>query len=321
MTLHHTCPKHMVFIMDMPASHDDLREVDLNLLVAFEALLAERNVTRAAQRLGMTQSGTSRALARLRETFDDALFVGSARGLVPTPRAESLRQPLTLALGRVREMLRAPEFDSKTAEGAIRLGIPDHLAFLIAPALLQRMSTQAPQMNLVARSFSENWHREVREGVVDLAFGVLSGNEAELRARTCLKDPWVVILRQGHPALQKRWTKKSFAALDHAMMTVTGEGPGHVDRALAKYGLERRVAYRASSPVVVALAATESDLVVTTTALLARRLAAVFPLRVLKLPLPVAPLELPIVWHERNQHDPRHRWIRQTVVDAARAIQ
>jgi len=306
----------MCDMLVMLDDHDALRSADLNLLVVLEALFAERHVTRASVRLGMTQSGCSRALARLRETFDDALFVPGPRGLEPTPRADGLREALGRVLLEVRVMLRAPVFDPAKAAQPMRLGIPDHLAYLIAPRLLKLLRERAPNMSLVARGFSRDWRRELRDGEVDLAFGVLSGEEGELRRRTCLEDPWVVLVRAGHPALKRRWTVERFAALDHGMMTVTGSGPGHVDRALARQGLSRRVVYRASSPVVAAMAAASTDLAVTTTERLARELARSMPLRIKPLPLDVPALELPLVWHERDQHDPRHRWMRELVVEA-----
>ena len=216
----------------MTAPH--LQQVDLNLLVALEALLRERHVTRAAEAIGMTQSGMSRALSRLRVQFDDPLLVKGRGGLRPTPRAEGLAAPLSRALGEVRGMMQAQSFDPALATGALRIGMPDHLALLFAPHLLALMRERAPALELLVRAFSRDWQRELRDGEVDLTFGVLRGDEAHLRSRALLSDPWVVLLRDGHPALKRRWTPEAFAALEHGLMTVRGTGPSHVDRALAR---------------------------------------------------------------------------------------
>ena len=302
----------------MPDSSLGLRDVDLNLLVVLASLRRHASVTRAARELGMTQSGASRSLARLRETLDDPLFVADEGRLRPTPRCEALANDLARCLDGARAVIQAPVFDARAAQGTIHVGMPDHLAYLFARDLLARLRRDAPGLNLVVRAFSRDWLAELRDGSVELAFGVVRGDEAGVRARwPRTEDEWVVLLRRGHPVLRGPWTVARFAAGEHALMTVDGAGASHVDEALAERGLERRVSYRATSPLVVALAAAETDLRVTTTARLAHTLAQNHPLVVRSLPkgLAPAPLRLPLVWHERMHHDARHRWVRETFAD------
>lgn len=294
---------------------DELRDVDLNLLLVLDTLLETRSVTRTAERLGMTQSGASRALGRLREQFVDPLFVLEAGALSPTPHCESLGDELQRCLSAARSIVSARAFEPATAEGTVTLGMPDHLALRYGTPILSALQAEAPKLGLAIQSFTRDWVRDLRSGVVDMAFGVLAGDEASLRSRKVLDDPWVVVLRRGHPALHKRWTAAAFAAGEHGLMYVPGSGRSQVDRALAERGLSRRVVFRASSPIVVALAAATSDLRVTTTASLAHLLAEHHPLVVRKLPVAAEPLRLPLAWHERLHHDARHRFVRRVVAD------
>ena len=294
----------------------ELHRVDLNLLVVLAELRKTRSVTLAASELGLSQSGASRSLARLRRTLGDPLFVVEGGTLNATPRCDELASELERCLESARAVLQVKVFDPSVATGTLHLGMPDHLAFLYGPQLMAELQERAPGIDLVVRAFSRDWLAELRDGSVDLAFGVLRGDEANVRARWSKReDPWVVLMREGHPALRGPWTAKRFAGGVHALMTVTGSGPSHVDRALASMGLERRVLYRASSPLVVALAAVDSELRVTTTERLARSLASRHPLVVRRLPkgLRPEPLRLPLVWHERVHVDGRHRWLRELV--------
>lgn len=300
-------------------SRRHLRDIDLNLLVCLDALLRHRSVSAAADELGLSQSGASRALQRLREQLEDPLLVQVGRRLEPTARARELAEPVAEVLSRAAEVFRSPTFDARAAGGAIRIGIPDHLAWLIGADLLHRLEVEAPNLDVVLRSFSRDWRTELRDGVVDLAFGVVSGDEAQLRQRTVFHDPWRVLLAEDHPALSEPLTMQRFAALDHGMMTVSGTGPGHVDQALAAHGLSRRVRMRASSPLVVAMLARETELVVTTTAWLATALSQLGGFVVRELPLEVPALPLPLVWHELNDADARHRWARDLIADVVRA--
>lgn len=306
-------------MMSMTETHR-LRELDLNLLVALDALLREEHVSRAAGKLGISQSGMSRSLSRLREAFGDPLLVAGRRGLEATPRAESLRAPLATALAAVDTMLEKTAYRPEEDRSPLHLLVPDHLALLLGPHLLGRLAAEAPGVDLIARGFGAAWREDLAEGRVDLAFGVLNRSDGALRARSVLDDPWVVLVREGHPALQKSWSADHFASLSHGLMTVDGRGHGHVDRALHRKGLKRRVAFRATSPVVVAAMAAETDLAVTTSQLLARWLIRRFPLAIRPLPLEAEPLRIPLVWHEKLHHDPRHRFLRELVVDAAQNI-
>ncbi|MEN0065719.1 MAG: LysR family transcriptional regulator [Myxococcota bacterium] len=291
------------------------QRLDLNLLVVFDALYTEGSVTEAGARLGLTQSGTSRALARLREALDDPLFVTGRRGLQPTPRAEALREPVRDALSRLREAIPRPRFDPQASATPFRLGCPDHLAWLLAGPLSAMLAQRAPAMPLVMTSFSAHWLEDLHDGRVDLAFGVLAGTEAHLRCRTLFEDDWAVVMRPDHPDLADPWTLETFARGTHGVMTVAGTGLSHVDRGLALHGQTRRITVRASSPVVIAAVAAESDVKVTTSRWFAHHLAHRMGLAVRDVPLDVPPLPLPLAWHERFHHDPRHQFLRALLAE------
>lgn len=295
-----------------------LSDVDLNLLVVLDTLVRTRSVSLAARELGLTQSGASRALARLREQIADPLFVTTRSGLQPTPVCDAIVSDVERALAASSRIYNRERFIPAQAKGTLRLGLPDHLAYLHGPALLSAVRSAAPAVDLELSSFSADWRADLEHDRCDLAFAVVRGARGALKVRRVLDDPWVVIFRHGHPALEGPWSAKRFAEGEHAIMSVPGSGPSPIDRALARRKLKRSVVYRASSPLVVAMAAVESDLRVTTTRALATKLAQHLPLEVRRLPLPTPSLDIPLVWHERRHEDPRHRFFRQLVAETVR---
>ncbi len=302
----------MTRIGTMLRSHD----MDPQLLRLFEALWATGSVTLAGREVGLSQSGASRALARLRALVDDPLFVPEGHRLVPTARAHTVRDAVHQALAALDAILDPPRFDPHNADGTLRLGIPDHLALLFLPALLERLARQAPGIDVVATSFSRDWADDLRAGRIDLAFGVVGAGDGALRMRRGLEDGWSVVLRADHPDLDAHagpWDAARFARGTHGLMTVTGAGPGQVDRALSELGLARRVVVRTSSPLVVALLVEQTDLKVTTSTRLAHHLAQRGAMAVLPLPFKASPLALPLVWHARHHDNARHRWLRACV--------
>ncbi len=303
------------------AERGPFADVDLNLLVVLDTLRRTRSVSRAARELGLTQSGASRALARLRAQIGDPLFVVTQGGLVPTPACEALADDLARLLEAANRVYAREAFVPAEARGQLRLGLPDHMAYLYGAAILAALHAEAPGVDLELRSFSPDWRADLEQGRSDLAFTVLRGARGALRQRKVVEDPWVVLLRRGHPALDAPWSTKRYAEGEHAIMGVPGSGPSAIDRALRQRGLSRRVVFRASSPLVVALSAAQSDLRVTTTRALAHTLARSLPLELRRLPLEVAPLSLPLVWHERQHAVARQRFFRELVAKTVARVE
>lgn len=296
----------------------DLAAIDLNLLVALEALLAERHVTRAAQRVRLSQPAMSRALARLRELFDDALLVRSGQRMALTPRGEALREPLADVLRSIHGLVSHERFDPARASGTVRLAAPDIITYMLGPPLLRRLQREAPALDLEIVAWSPHWHEQLASGAADLTFGQAS-DERGIYSKLLVRNEWITVLRRGHPALRRRWSLDTYVELQHLLIGFTSSGGGHVDAALAALGRRRRVGLRMPYVVLSPLLIAESDLVLTTARWLGRKLARAVGL-VLKPPpveLGLAPVDLPMVWHERTHRDPKQRWLRSVLVELA----
>ena len=295
--------------------------LDLNLLVVLDALLAERSVTRAASRLGLSQSATSHALARLRDHFGDPLLVRTGGKLVLTARANDLAEPVRGALAQLDGALRgARAFDPARARRAFTVAMADHLAALLLPPLHARIARTAPAVDLRVAAVHREIEAELDSDATDLLVTMSTGDDAQgLYQQRLFDDRYVCLVRRGHPAARRALTAEAYAALPHLLIAPRG-GRGVVDRELAARGLARRVAVQVPHALVAPHVVAASDLVLTAIARFARAYAAILPLDVIDVPL-----ELPAVtcrqrWHERSHHDPAHAWLRARVAEAAGAI-
>lgn len=299
-----------------------LSATDLNLLVALDALVAEGNVTRAAERVGLTQPAMSHALARLRKLFGDPLLVRTPQGMLPTPRALDLVVPIRRALGDIDGALRQqPAFDPRAATRIFTLACVDFGSLVIVPPLLARLRVDAPGVDLLVRPLrSDEIERQLAEGQVDLAIGVVHGEEEAWMVRQRLfEDRFVCVVRADHPTVRGALTIEQFVALDHALISPRGRQGGFVDRALAAQGRRRRVVltipHFLAAPIVVA----GSDLILTVPERIARAFAKMLPLRIVEPPLAVEGFDVIQYWHERQARDPAHVWLRGLVAEVGRA--
>jgi DNA-binding transcriptional LysR family regulator len=298
----------------------DLASVDLNLLVALDALLTERHVTRAGRRMHLSQPAMSRAFARLRELFGDPLLVSTSDGLRPTSRAEQLEAPLRSILAQVDELLTQSGFDPAEATGEVRIAAPDIIAYELLPPVLSEMRRCAPQLALNIVQWRHDWREQLEGGDLSLTIGQPMGDEPGIYQHVLATTEWVCVLRAGHPCLSQPWTRELYAALPHLMITVSGHGPGQVDDALAAHGLERHVALRMPYTVLSPLVVAESDLVLTTSRWLAIKMAKQVPLVLRQPPVELQPMPLPLVWHERTHRDEKSRWVRELFISSSRAL-
>jgi DNA-binding transcriptional LysR family regulator len=295
-----------------------LAALDLNLLVHLDALLAERHVTRAARRVGLTQSAMSRSLAKLRGHLGDALLVRGAGGLVPTPRAEALRGPLRRALDDVRALLAArPVFDPASAERGFAVAMADYGEALLLPPLLARVRAAAPAVTVAALNTGRELGAALDDGHVDLAFGPQRGGGAQIVWRKLFHEDFVCLARRGHPGVGARLTLERFLALPHVAIT-PGNRPGTpVDEAFARQGRRRHVAVRVPTFLMAPLLVASSDLIGLYPARLARRAAELLPLALHAPPVALAGFDVFMAWHERHRHDPGHAWFRKQVIELA----
>lgn len=295
----------------------NLRRVDLNLLAVLEALLDERNVTRAAERLGMSQPAASRALARLRGLFGDPLLVDGRSGYLLSARAEQIRPTLARTLAGIDDMIRATPFDPAGATGSLRLMMPDLTAASLAPRLIARLGAEAPGLDLDLQPPNASLIELLESDAVDLAVGVFDDAPAGIRRRALFEDRFLTMMRTGHPAAKRRLTLSRYLEMGHIVVSVTGVGPTPIDTALARIGRRRRVPVRVPNFLAAVEIAAQSDLIMTLPQSLSRTAAGMDRLVTLPPPIALARFTMSLLWHSRRQDEPQHAWLRRMVVEAA----
>ena len=294
----------------------DTSEIDLDLLVALDVLLAERNVTRAAARLRLSQPALSARLARLRALFNDPLLIPAARGMTPTAKALELEEPLRAALHQVRGVVTAGRgFDPRKDPFTLHIAASDYTqtALLIDFALAVRQ--RAPHARIALRALDlANLESQMELGAVDLAVLNAVDTPAALHARPLFQETYVAITRKAHPIAGRALTPQAFTRLEHIVVSPRGGGfITPVDAALQALGLQRNTVVSTSSFLLVLEMVARSDLV----ALVPRRLVPRrrHQLRIHEPPVPVEGFAIVMAWHRRAHHDPGQKWIRQQLLE------
>ena len=309
----------MIFISIMPSVHD-VAAVDLNLVRVLHALLGERHLTRAGQRLGLSQSAASHALARLRRLFADPLFVRTARGLAPTARALELEEPVHEAMRAIERCFHAqPEFVAARASRSFSLASSDYGSFVLAPRLLDSLGREAPNVDLWLRSLDAAFDEQLARGDADVVVAPLRSGElpATIRSRPLYRERFVCLVREGHPLLRQRVDLAAWASLRHVFIAPRGTPGGVVDETLAQLGKRRRVALAVPHFLLAPHVVAGSDLVVTVGARVAEAFAELLPIRLVDPPVKLPGFEVRMYWHERHHRDPAQRWFRDLVRAAA----
>jgi len=293
----------------------DGKRLDLNLLVTLEALLAEQNVTRAAERLHLSQPAVSAQLSRLRDLFGDALLTPVQRGMVPTARAIELREPLRAALEAVRQTIDSHrDFDPAAATLTIGLACTDYLQVALVTPLMAALRAEAPGLRVALRVLdARRLDTQMTRGEVDIALMQPRLAPEHLRHRVLFGDAYVLIARTGHPSLRAQPSIAEFVQLDHVVVSPEGGGfHTEADAAMGALGVQRRVVLSAASFLFVPDLVARTDFV----ALVPRRLVEgrAHGLQVLACPFPLPGFTIGLVWHERTHAHPAHRWLRERVV-------
>ncbi len=298
----------------------DFRGLDLNLIVAFDALMEERHVTRAARRIGLTQPAMSAALARLRKATGDELFVRGPRGLAPTPRAQDLAVPLKTALRTVGDALALrDDFRPNEASDVFTLALSEHPAHVLLPILVESLATAAPGVDLRVRGFTDRSDavRLLDEGLADAAVGVSPGTEARILARPLFRERFVCIARAGSPAAECLDDPAAFAAARHVLVSPVGDGFGAVDEALARLGLRRRLGVVLPQMYAVPALVACTDLVATLMEGVVTGSGLTPLLTVRPCPVALTPVEFHLLWHRRSDEHPAQAWLRDLLVSSA----
>ena len=294
----------------------DLQRVDLNLMLAFEVLMAERSVSAAATRLGVSQPAMSGTLARLRSLFDDELLVRSGRAMLPTARATELQAPIGQALEQLREALEPrTRFDPAISRRCFCVSGGDYAGTVILPRLAARLRRDAPGVDLRFRFLEKAQTFDLLPAVaLDLALGVHPDPPKRFGAGTLFEERFVCVASQGNPALRDGMTLDAFVALPHLLITERGDATGAVDAALRRLGMERRVALTLPYVSVVPSLLPDSDLVATLGARAARRFAATAPLALHDPPVALPAWRMSMLWSRRQTEDLGLAWLRRLLV-------
>ena len=300
----------------------DVAGFDLNLLKAFDALYAERHVTHAGLRIGLSQSAMSGALTRLRDVFGDELFVRTPAGMQPTPRAHDLAGPVADALRLVRGALGTGRFDPRTADQAFTIAMSDYAAFVLLPPLLARLGAEAPRVDLRVRGMfgRDEAVALLDAGEADLAVGVPTEASPRILALPLFRESFACVARRGHPAFAAGVGLEAFAAAPHLLVSPEGDRSGLVDRELAKLGLKRRVSLSLPQFLVAPFVIAETDLVATLSSRIARRFAETgvgIAVHAPPIALPTWPLAL--MWHRRTDAHAATAWLRRLVAEVTAA--
>ena len=295
-----------------------LDRLDATNLVALHVLLEERHVTRAARRLGITQSSMSHRLARLRDALRDPLFVRSAAGLVPTPRAQSIAAPLGQALRALESVIASPErFDPSTSRYAISIAMPDLLAPL-APRLIAGLTAEAPFLQVRLSQVVPSLSEALATGEPALALAPARHVDGPVITRALGEVRFGVVGRRGHPALRGKLTTARWLACGHVVVRLGNQQSNLIQAAIDRRGLRRRVGLEVPSFLAGLFVVSRSDLLMNAPIPLVDEAAATLQLAVREAPIRLPRVHISLSWHERFQGEGAHRWVRDRVFDVVR---
>ena len=296
----------------------DIRAVDLNLLKAFDALIRERAVTRAAGRIGLSQPAMSHALSRLRDLFADDLFVRTPNRMEPTARAREIAPLVSAAIEHIEAALNlGVGFDPAKSAGIFTAGMAEYAEVALVGRLAESFAREAAKATLRLTPLTGiEAAEQLDKGAIDVAVSHLRALPAHLDSMVLLRDPFVLIARRGHPLATQSPSIEAYAALDHVLVSPRGDTTGSVDRILTDFGLRRRIALLVATYLAVPAALAVSELVATVPSRTAQQIALTAEIKILPLPVDLD-TTVSIAWHRRAASEPAQVWFRQLLTAAA----
>ena len=296
----------------------NLNKVDLNLFIVFDAIYTEANLTRAGQIVGITQPAVSNALARLRETFNDPLFVRTAQGMVPTPMAQNIIGPVRNALQLLRVSVQESRtFNPLQANKTFRISMTDLTEAVVLPPLFQRLRRLAPNVKIESMlAKRRETTKELAAGRLDFAMDAPLNTDPQVRHVKLLEDRYVCAMRRGHPLAKDKLSVEEYLSLSHIHISSRRSGLGMVDLALGKMRQQRKIALRSQHYMMATQVIQQTDMAVTVPERFARR----HDLYQVPLPVDIPPLETHIYWHESTDQDPANRWMREQMIEIAQQV-
>ena len=293
-----------------------LQTIDLNLLKAFSVLMEERNVSKAAEHLAITQPAMSGVLARLRDSFDDPLFVRVQRGVVPTNRALELAPQVKKVLNEVEQLLQPPQFDPTKAELTVRIACTDYAMRAVIVPFLRLLKIQAPKIKVAVLAINESIvQNQLEQRQIDFALVTPDFQAPDIHAQNLYDERYICAVRHNHPiAQQTELTLEQFCQLEQALISYHGcSFSGVTDKALQAMGLQRNVSLSVQNFIILPELLEQSDLL----AVVPERLITHLDnLKRFKPPLKIQDFTKTLIWHERTHKDPAYRWIRELIEKA-----
>jgi DNA-binding transcriptional LysR family regulator len=293
-----------------------VQDFDLNLLPIAVAVAKTRSVTRAAQQLGMSQSAVSTALARLRGSMRDPLFVRTGRGMEPTPRAEALVTAAQDILMRVREdLLRPDTFDAANSDATVAFALTDIGDMVILPRIFSALRAEAPRLKVNSVSAPPaQIESGLEAGSIDLGVGFFPDlNKRNYYQQRLYTNSFVCLLRADHPIEGRRLTLKQFLSLDHAVVQAEGRSLEFFEQVLSRRRIRRNIVLRTPHITSIPFIIAASDLVVTVPLPVATSFVRLANIKMIRPPIPVPRLEIRQYWHRKFHDDARNRWLRALV--------
>jgi LysR family transcriptional regulator, nod-box dependent transcriptional activator len=308
--------------------YQQLNRFDLNLLTALDALLMDRNVTRAAERLFVTQQAMSASLRRLRDHFGDPLLTRVGREMMLTPLATALTIPVREALLKVENALgTTPVFDPKLSSRRFRIALSDYASLIILPRLLRQSSTDAPGMVFEVEAIDETTYARVEHG--DVAFSITTHDwtrfgdhrpSAEIRVAPLFTDDFVCVVDKSHPVIGEGMTAELYGRLRHNVARFGTHTETIVEKAWRECGISPHVSAVAPGFVALFFMLPGTPLVGTAQRKLASTLGVTLGLRMLECPIPIDKLTENLVWHARDELDPAHAYVRELFKNIAKDL-
>jgi DNA-binding transcriptional LysR family regulator len=295
----------------------ELTDIDLNQLVLFQQLMIERRVSKVAEKLGVTQPAVSNTLAKLRRQFGDELFVRTPSGMMPTPFAEQLAEPIGYALGMIHSGLNQyARFEPSSVKRSVTIGMTDIGEIVFLPELVERLRQEAPGISLsTVRTTNTNLRDDMESGKVDVAIGLLPQLKAGFFQRRLFRQRYVCLFRKGHPLDRKRFTLADFRQAEHLVIVSAGTGHGKVDELIRRAGVERQVRLTVPHFVSVGHILQRSDMVATVTERLADSLVKPFDLTYRPHPIDLPEVAINLFWHAKVHRSPAHQWLRGVIFE------
>lgn len=293
-----------------------ISRIDLNLFVVLDAIFTEGGITRAGEKLHLTQPAVSHALARLRELFGDPLFIREGRAMVPTALARSLIDPVRRSLRELEVTLNELErFDPATTQKHFTVAVRDVLESTLLPPLVQRVIVTAPHIDIAAvRVGRRQLESELATGSLDAAIDVLLPLSAKVMRTRIAHDPIVVVARKDHPQIRPGFELDDYLAQEHVLVSSRRAGPGLEDIELSRLGLQRHVRLRCQHYFAACMVVSQGDLVLTMPERHARLTNLPFGNQILPFPVQTPQLDAYLYWHGNVDNEPANRWLREQLV-------